>query len=116
MSVKGKYFTILSKLEKLCENNSLDFAFVPGDFPLVMSVTPDAYRDVQQKIKDDCDPVVIDARINSIFGEELQVKMLGDFTIDAALMNKIKNMATKLHYLFLQLWFIQQGQNEAAAS
>ena len=98
------------KLEKLCDDNDLQYGFKTDDFPIIVTIRPHWKKAAQQRIdfgeqEPTTDP---NARIELVFGHELILRSYGDFVIDDDLLNKIKNSAKKLHYTFLQLYFLHQ--------
>lgn len=104
MSLNQKFTDERNKIDKLCDDNNLEFTFVPGTFPLVMSVAHSLERRQQMSLIES-EKSSYGARIDFIFSDDLVVKVVGNFSIDDEVLNKIKNGAKKLHYLFLQEWF-----------
>lgn len=104
------------KLEKLCDDNDLQYTFKIDDFPIIVTIKPHWGKAAQQRIdfgeqEPTTDP---NARIELVFGHELILRSYGDFVIDDDLLNKIKNSAKKLHYTFLQLYFLHQKKKESS--
>jgi hypothetical protein len=104
------------KLEKLCDDNDLQYTFKIDDFPIIVTIKPHWEKAAQQRIdfgeqEPTTDP---NARIELVFGHELILRSYGDFVIDDDLLNKIKNSAKKLHYTFLQLYFLHQKEKESS--
>jgi len=102
------------KLDKLCEDNDLEYTFSKEDFPIILTIKPLWEKAAQMRLdlgndEPTTDP---DARIELVFGHELTLRSFGDFVIDEDLLIKIKNGAKKLHYLYLQVYFEQQKQKE----
>ena len=64
--------------------------------------------ELQEKLDKLCE----DNDLEYSFSDELTLRSFGDFVIDDDQLNKIKNMAKKIHYLYLQLFFYKQKQIE----
>lgn len=102
------------KMDKLCEDNDLEYSFSRDDFPIIFTFRPMWEKAAQMRLdlgesEPTTDP---DARIELVFGDELTLRSFGDFVIDDDQLNKIKNSAKKIHYLYLQLFFYQQKQKQ----
>jgi hypothetical protein len=109
-----KLTELQEKLDKLCEDNDLEYSFSKEDFPIIFTFRPMWEKAAQMRLdlgesELTTDP---DARIELVFGDELTLRSFGDFVIDDDQLNKIKNMAKKIHYLYLQLFFYKQKQIE----
>ena len=100
---------IQEKIFKACRENDLEFSFESSKFPVVATISPDLEKlnqmsfdfgdDKQEKTN------YINGKIQFIFGEELTMNILNDFRIEDKLLNKIKNLAKNLHYIYLQIYF-----------
>lgn len=100
------------KLEDLCEENGLRYYMEEG-YPIVFTFAPFAYGQTSMFGDDESDHC---ANMQLIFGaiDNLQYKIEGDFYISDELYNKIKNMAKKIHYAFLQDWYRTKNTRFAA--
>ncbi len=105
-----------SKMEKLCDKNHLEFSLLKESFPIIMTISPIWEEAAQEKLEfqnmeEPC-PAKTDpeATIKFIFGEELTISTANDFLIDEALFGKIKNIAKKMHYAYLQLYFAHKKE------
>lgn len=96
------------KIEKLCDENDLEFAFESSKFPIVATIRPSEESKNQLVIDfgdEDGKTSFVNGEIQFIFGDELTMKVLNDFRIEDGLLNKIKNQVKKLHYIYLQMYF-----------
>lgn len=94
------------KIEKLCNENGLEFTFESSQFPIIATIRPNEELRNQLTIDlGDETTNFVDGEIQLIFGDELTMKVLKDFRIEDGLLNKIKNQVKKLHYLYLQMYF-----------
>lgn len=105
------------KIEKLCNENDLNFEFESSNFPIVAALSPSEESKNQLVIdfKDDGrESNFVNGEIQFIFGDELTMKVLNDFRIEEGLLNRIKNMIKKLHYIYLQLYFKEKMKTGGA--
>ena len=107
MSIQTRYEGAENKLEKLCEDNKLKLEFLRHSFPTIFRFTHDQSTAYQIELGETDIPRPHDpnAAIEIIFGDDVKVRITGDFEIDDDLLNALKGGAKKLHYLFLQAWF-----------
>ncbi len=98
------YQELEEKLEDTCIDNNLEYSFETSKFPIVLRITPDFEQKNQMKM-DIGDNNFVNGEIQFIFADELTIKILNDFRIGDKLLNKIKNQAKKLHYIYLQMYF-----------
>ena len=94
------------KLEKLCEDNQITFHVQKDTFPVRFTIEPSIDEMNQMSLIDDEPKNGI--AMEFIFSEELVINFIGDFRIDDELLNKIKNAVKKLHYIWLQIWFMNK--------
>lgn len=96
------------KIFKVCKENKLEIDIKLTKFPVIATLRPnleerDQLRfDVQEL---DIDTNFVSGEINLVFEEELTMTVLNDFRIEDSLLNRIKGMVKKLHYIFLQIYF-----------
>lgn len=119
MSVEVKYWDTQEKLDKLCHENHLRFRFRADDYPIIFRFEPIWEKAAQMKFESDGfeggekrKPTDPEASIEMIFDDELIIQITNDFTIDDEILNKIKGMAKKLHYLYLHIWHKLKKQGE----
>lgn len=103
--LNDEYNKTFDKINDLCIENELEFTFESSRFPIVARVTPNFEQKNQMKMDIGNDTDFINGEVQFIFDDELTMKVLNDFRIEDSLLNKIKNMSKKLHYLFLQIYF-----------
>ena len=96
------------KIFKVCKENKLEIDIKLTKFPVIATLRPDLEErdqlrfDVQEL---DIDTNFVSGEINLVFEEELTMTVLNDFRIEDSLLNRIKGMVKKLHYIFLQIYF-----------
>ncbi len=109
-------------LEKLCNDNRLEFSLSKEAYPITMTIRPYwedaaqeklAFEDMPDKSNAIMEPTDPEAFIKFIFADELHITTSHNFSIDEALFNKIKNNAKKLHYAYLQLFFAIKHEVES---
>lgn len=96
------------KIEKLCNDNDLEFTFESSKFPIIATIRPNEESRNQLTIDfgDEEETInFVNGEIQFIFADELTVKVLNDFRIEDGLLNRIKNQVKKLHYIYLQMYF-----------
>lgn len=104
------------KIHETCLKNDLEFTFESMKFPIVATLSPDLKKVNQMQFKLPGEEERIEksnytnGKIRFIFGEELKVNIINDFVIEDKLLNKIKNQAKNLHYIYLQLYFKEKTQ------
>ena len=99
----------LSKIEDMCIGNKLEFEFTKFSFPVVATIKPS--RESKNQIRMDLgdgSKSLTAGEIKFIFGDELTMSIENDFMIEDQLLNRIKNAAKKLHYIYLQMYFKEQ--------
>ena len=99
------YQELEGKLEDTCIENQLEYSFETSKFPIVLRITPNFEQKNQMKMDIGKDSNFVNGEIQLIFADELTIKILNDFRIGDKLLNKIKNQAKKLHYIYLQMYF-----------
>lgn len=96
------------KIIEVCKENKLEFAFECSKFPVIVKITPNlVHRDQMRLDLKELEESsnFVNGEIRLAFGEELTLTILNDFKIEDSLLNRIKNMAKKLHYIYLQIYF-----------
>lgn len=103
--VKAKYEAQLNKLENLMEKHELLYTWDTDAKNITLTVRP-AQVDGEQTsfIEEPEDGSSNDAAISFIFKDgEITLITCGKFRVSEALVGKLKNIAKKLHYLYLQV-------------
>ena len=97
------------KIMGVCKESKLEFNFEGARFPVVARINPDlSQRDQMRFDIDETDGEVtnfVNGEIKFIFDDELTMTVFNDFKIEDSLLNRIKNMVKKLHYIYLQIYF-----------
>lgn len=99
---------VSEKIEKLADSENLDFKFSSGQFPIACVFTK----------KEDNQVSMIDTKnlmfgeLAFIFDEQLQVSITDDFRISDERFNALKNNCKKLHYIYLQIYFMNSIDKE----
>ena len=109
MSEKYKFDTFKKKLQGVCDENGLVFRFHYEEHPIALVIRPSSGVSEQMSMLMQADEVGYKSPNASIVFEfrdgELFYKTAGNFTLDDALFNKVKNLAKNMHYLWLQHFF-----------
>ncbi len=103
-----KYEAEAEKMETLLIENGLLFDFNTETYPLTMTVQPNTTPDEQMAMFEQATDGVSsqDAKLVLQFPVgEIVVRVYGRLVISDNLLNKIKNQAKKMHYLWLQGYF-----------
>ena len=103
--VKAKYENQLAKLDNLAETHQLIYTWDTDAKHIALTVAPQALDAEQTSFIEDTedDKSSGDAALYIIFKDgEITVHTVGQLFISEALVNKLKNTAKKLHYLYLQ--------------
>lgn len=104
------YGDLQDKILKVCKDNKLEIEIALTRFPVIATLRPDLEERDQLRFdtKDmEENTNFVSGEIRLIFEEELTITVLNDFRIEDDLLNKIKGMVKKLHYIFLQIYFKQ---------
>lgn len=104
------YGDLQDKILKVCKDNKLEIEIALTRFPVIATLRPDLEERDQLRFdtKDmEENTNFVSGEIRLIFEEELTMTVLNDFRIEDDLLNKIKGMVKKLHYIFLQIYFKQ---------
>lgn len=104
------------KILKVCKDNKLEIDIKLSKFPVTATLRPsleerDQLRFDMQEM--DIETNFVGGEINLVFEEELTMTVLNDFRIEDSLLNRIKGMVKKLHYIFLQIYFKESKLKEA---
>lgn len=115
-----KYFTdfnsVDSKLVELLEDNQLIRKFNTDAYPITLTITPNVSPEAQMAMYSMAEYGASsrDAKLVLSFPVgEIGLRIVGRLIISDALMNKIKGLAKKMHYLYLQAQFAMLSENVA---
>lgn len=104
--VKAKYSAMQEKLDNLAEKHELVYIWDTVSPHITLTVKPKALETEQTSFiaDDEDDKSSSDAAISFIFKNgEIIINTVGKLFITEALISKFKNIAKKMHYLYLQL-------------
>ena len=105
--VKAKYSAMQEKLDNLAEKHELVYVWDTVSPHITLTVKPKALETEQTSLNaadDEDDKSSSDAAISFIFKNgEIIINTVGKLFITEALIGKFKNIAKKMHYLYLQL-------------
>ena len=95
------------KLLGICDKNNLVADFSAAQYPIMLTVRPDASMEGQiSMLEDDVGHNNRDSRIRFVFVDgRLVVKVSDNFTLTDTLLNKLKNIAKKLYVRHLAAFF-----------
>ena len=103
---QDKLDALLAKLDNTCAENNLIFSFRNKSYPVRIVIAPDGSMDGQISMLDN--PVGCNSKDASrafVFVDGgIQEKTTGEFTLSDTLISKLKNMAKKIHYTWLQVF------------
>lgn len=103
---KDKLDTLCQKLENTCEENHLSYKLVTRD-PISIVIRPDMTMEGQITMLDN--PTGYNGKDSSLtifFSDAgVEYKFTGGFAISKQLLNKLLNMAQKIHYMYLWVFF-----------
>ena len=97
--------TIEGKLAELLAAHNLVYTFSRDDYPISIAVEPNLDPSAQMEMfaNDDAGVSSRDAKLRFIFQDgAIIVRTDGSLIISDALLSKIKGLAKKMHYLYLQ--------------
>lgn len=99
------------KLTKLLSDNDLDCKFNTDQYPITLSIFHDSESDGQLEM-DDGEPAddgsARDAKLDFVFVDgDIVIRVDKRLEIPDSLMSKIKGLAKKMHYMYLQAYFHQ---------
>lgn len=107
---------VFSKLATLLKEFGYKVDFEGSCYPVTFTVYPDLEAQGQTTMFDGEDEETLrDARLRLIFQDAgVLVETASTLRMPEELLNKIKNLCKKAHYLFLQMYYRQQMSNTAA--
>jgi hypothetical protein len=105
-----------AKLDKLCEENDLTAEVSFADLPIRFNFRDEEWQEKQETLFGESDVQQTATSIDLIFGDVLVVKMPEQSEIDDELLSKLKTIAKKIHYLYLQIFFKQVKDRDRATA
>lgn len=114
---KDKLDTLCQKLENTCEENHLSYKLVTRD-PIGIVIRPDMTMEGRITMQDN--PTGYNGKDSSLtifFADaEVEYKFTGGFSISKQLLNKPLNMAQKIHYMYLRVFFRDEMERRKQAA
>lgn len=114
---KDKPDTLCQKLENTCEENHLSYKLVTRD-PIGIVIRPDMTMEGQITMLDN--PTGYNGKDSSLtifFADAgVEYKFTGGFSISKQLLNKLLNMAQKIHYMYLWVFFRDEMERRKQAA
>lgn len=114
---KDKLDTLCQKLENTCEENHLSYKLVTRD-PIGIVIRPDMTMEGQITMLDS--PTGYNGKDSSLtifFADAgVEYKFTGGFSISKQLLNKLLNMAQKIHYMYLWVFFRDEMERRKQAA
>lgn len=103
---KDRYNDLLDKLENTCEANHLVARIKNSAYPFTITIVPDTSLDGQMSmIEEDQHFNGKDSRLVFCFEDGALTYRIKGFTLPEATLNKLKNLAKKLHHAWLEVYF-----------
>lgn len=113
--VKAKYSAMQEKLDNLADKHELIYVWDTDNPHITLTIRPQALAAEQTSFiaENEDDMSSSDASISFIFKNgEITISTTGKLFISDALIGKFKNIAKKMHYLYLQLLREESMQSE----
>lgn len=110
MNYFKEFEAVATKLNELLAENMLTYKFSTAAFPITLTIMPDASMDAQMSMYEQAEDGVSsnDAKLVYSFKVgEIAVRVYGRIIMPDALMSKIKGLAKKMHYVWLQCYFAE---------
>lgn len=101
----GPFNSVDSKLVELLDEHQMIRKFKTDTYPITLVITQNVSPEAQMALFDTAKDGASSRDAKLVFSfhvDELGVKVSGRLVMSDALMNKIKGMAKKMHYLYLQ--------------
>lgn len=109
---KDCFDTLISKLQGICDANHLTYRFRGNRYPITLTIVPDTSIDGQMSmIEEDQHFNGKDSSLVFCFVDGSLTYRIKGFTLPETTMNKLKNMAKKLHHAHLDLFFRNHMEN-----
>lgn len=114
---KDKLDTLCQKLENTCEENHLSYKLVTRD-PIGIVIRPDMTMEGQITMLDN--PTGYNGKDSSLtifFADAgVEYKFTGGFSISKQLLSKLLNVAQKIHYMYLWVFFRDEMERRKQAA
>lgn len=104
----NEFSDLQDKILKTAIDNKLDIDVEFSKFPITAKIRPNLEE--RDQLRFDLEDInqesnFVNGEIKLVFGEELTMTVLNDFSIEDSILSKIKGMIKKLHYIYLQMYF-----------
>lgn len=103
-----------AKLVELLNDNQLVRRFNPDRYPITLTISPDVSPEAQMTMYSMAEDGASSRDAKLVFSfpvGEIGIRIVGRLIMSDALMNKIKGLAKKMHYLYLQGQFAMLSEN-----
>lgn len=109
---KECFDALISKLQNICDANHLIYHFRGDRYPITLTIVPDTSIDGQMSmIEEDQHFNGKNSSLVFCFADGTLTYRIKGFTLPETTMNKLKNMAKKLHHAHLELFFRTSMEN-----
>lgn len=103
---RDRYNDLLEKLENTCEANHLIARIRNSAYPFTVTIVPDTSLDGQMSmLEEEVQFNGKDSRLVFCFADGDLTYHIKGFALPEATMNKLKNLAKKLHHAWLEVYF-----------
>lgn len=109
--------SIDSKLVELLDDNQLVRKFNTDGYPITLTITPNVSPEAQMTMFATAEDGASSRDAKLVFSfpvGEIGIRIVGRLIMSDALMNKIKGLAKKMHYLYLQAQFAMLNEQGVA--
>lgn len=110
--------TLLKKLSNICEENELIPVFKNKQYPVTLIIQPDTSGDAQMSLLEDGErPNPKGSELRFTFRDgKILYRTTGGIELSEATFNKLKNLFKKLHYAWLQVYFLESLQTKGPST
>lgn len=110
--------TLQTKLKNICEENGLIPVFKNKQYPVTLIIQPDTSGDAQMSLLEDGErPNPKGSELRFTFRDgKILYRTTGGIELSEATFNKLKNLFKKLHYAWLQVYFLESLQTKGSST
>lgn len=107
-----------TKLKNICEENELIPVFKNKQYPVTLIIQPDTSGDAQMSLLEDGErPNPKGSELRFTFRDgKILYRTTGGIELSEATFNKLKNLFKKLHYAWLQVYFLESLQTKGPST
>ena len=104
-----------TKLKNICEENELIPVFKNKQYPVTLIIQPDTSGDAQMSLLEDGErPNPKGSELRFIFRDgKITTRTIGGIEMAESLRERLKNHFKKMHYAWLQVYFLESLQNKS---